>query len=62
MFRKTCSFRIISVISQAYRSATDEDCRAVKVKAHEVWKIGTSFLFGENCVVKQILKAGTQSS
>ena len=33
------------MIFHAYLSATDEDCRAVKVKAHKVGKIGTSLLF-----------------
>ena len=46
------------VISLAYQSATDEDCRAVMVKALEVQKISTSLLFRKNCAVQQVLKAG----
>ena len=38
--------------------ATDEDNKAVKVKAHKVRKIGTSLL-RKGCAVQQVLKAGT---
>ena len=41
--RKIISFWITSVINHAYGSVTDEDCRVVKVKVHEVWKISTVY-------------------
>ena len=56
------SFWIREMISHVYRSATDEDCKAVKVKAHEAWKVGTSVLFRENFAIQQVLKPGTWSS
>ena len=49
------------MIPHAYQLATYDDSRAVKVKAHEVQKIGTSLLFRKNCVVQQVLKAWTWS-
>ena len=36
----------------AYQSVTDEDCKAVMVKAQEVLKMGSSLLFGKNYVVQ----------
>ena len=55
----THSFWLRSVINHAYTSASDEDCRARWVKAHEVWRIATSLLFRRNYAVHQVLKAGT---
>ena len=43
-------------------SFTNANCNAVKVRSHEIQKIGTSFLFRRNCDVQQVLKAGTWSS
>ena len=37
-----------SIISHAYGSAFNEDCRLVRVKAHEIRKIAASLLFGRN--------------
>ena len=41
-----------------YESASDEDCRVVRVKAHKVRKIVTLLLFKKNCAIQQILNAG----
>ena len=49
------------VKNHAYGFDTYEDCRSVKVKAHKVRMIGTSFLFRKNSTVKQVLKAGNWS-
>ena len=57
----TISFRIRSVIAHAYKSAIDENCRAVKVKVDKVHKIGTLFLFRINCAVPEVLEVGTWS-
>ena len=54
--QNTISFFIRSVISHADQSATGEDCRAVTIKAHKIWKIGTSLLLRKNFVVQQVLK------
>ena len=59
VFRNSISFWLHSVISLAYSSASEEDCREFKVRAHEVRKVATSLLFRRNCLVHQILKAGT---
>ena len=47
------------MISRTYQSATDEGCKAVKVKAHNVRNIGTILLFRKIYVVPQVLKAGS---
>ena len=57
----TISFWNRLVIIQAYGSATNDDCRALKVNAYEVWKVGTSCLFRRNCAVKQVLKVDAWS-
>ena len=36
MSRNTILLSIKSVITYTYKSATDKDCRAVKIKTHEV--------------------------
>ena len=59
--QNSISFWIRLLISHAYLSATNENCKAVKVKAHEVQKIGTSLLFRKNCRVQQMLKSRTWS-
>ena len=43
------------MISHTYQSATDENLKAVKVKAYEVGKIGTCLFLRKNCVVLQVL-------
>ena len=53
------SFCLQSVNHHTYVSAFDEDCQALRVKAHEVRKVATSLLFGRNCATHQVLKAGT---
>ena len=45
------SFWLSSVISMAHTSASEEDCRALRVRAHEVRKVATSLLFERNCAV-----------
>ena len=59
--QNTISFWIRSVISHVYGSASDEDCRLVKVKAHKDRKIATSLLFRRKCAIQQVLKVGTWS-
>ena len=58
----TISFRLLSVISMARASASEEDCRSLRVSSHEVRKLVTFLLFKRNCAVHQVLKAGTWSS
>ena len=53
--QNTISFWIRSVISHAYQSATDENSRTVKVKAHEVQKVGTSLLFSSKRTVQSTM-------
>ena len=60
--RNTFSFWLRSVISFAHASALEEDCRSLRVRAHEVRKVATSLLFKKNCMVHQVLKAGTWSA
>ena len=55
----TCCEQIRDVIRHTYGSATDENCRLVEVKAHEVRKIATSLLIIKNCTLQQVLKVGT---
>ena len=38
----TISFWLLSVITLAYVSASEEDCRSLRVRAHEVRKVATS--------------------
>ena len=38
---------------------SEEDCRSLKVRAHEVGKVATALLFKRNCTVHQVLKVGT---
>ena len=42
-------------------SASDGDCQAIKVKAHEAHKIGSSLLL-KNLAIQQELKVGAWSS
>ena len=58
----TISFRLCSVISMAHASASEEDCRSLRVRAREVRKVATSLLFKRNCAVHEVLKVGTWSS
>ena len=58
MSRKVISFWLRSV-SMAHASASEEDCRSLRVRAHEVRKVAMSLLFKGNCAVHQVLKAGT---
>ena len=51
-----------SVISRAHASVSEEDCCALRVRAHKVRKVATSLLFKRKCTVHQALKAGTWSS
>ena len=46
----------------AHASASEEDCRSLKVSAHEVRSVAMSLLFKRNCMVHQVLKAGTWSA
>ena len=59
--KKTFSFGL-NWSSATRLSPSDEDCRSVRVKAHEVRKISMSLLFKRNCAIQQVLKAGTWSS
>ena len=60
--RNTILFWIRSVIALAYESATDEDCREGKAKAHKARKIGIPLLFRKICAVQQVVKTGMWSS
>ena len=60
--RNTISFWLRSVICMAHATASKEDCRLLRVWAHEIRKIVTSLIFKKNCVVHQVLKAGTWSA
>ena len=62
MSQNTISFWLCSGILHAYSSASAEDCRDLWVREHEVRKVVTSLLFRRNCVVHQVLKAGTWST
>ena len=55
-------FWVRSVLSHTNGSASNEDCRLVRDKAHEVRKIATSLLFRRNCAVQQVLEGGIWSS
>ena len=50
------------MITLAFVSVSEEDCRSLRVRAHEVRKVATSLLFKRNCAVHQALKAGTWSA
>ena len=41
----TISFSLKEVIDEAYKSVSNSDCIAVKVKAHEVHIVGTTLVF-----------------
>ena len=56
------SFWLRSVITLAHVSASEEDCRSLKVRTHEVRKVAISLLFKRNCVVHQVLKVWTWSA
>ena len=60
--RNTISFWIRTVIDHGYSSASEDDCRAVKVSAHKVHSIASSMPFKKNVAVSQILQAGTWKS
>ena len=60
--RNTISFWLCSVITLTHASALEEDCRYLRVRAHEIRKVVTSLLSKKNCTVHQILKAGTRSA
>ena len=62
LFRNTISFWLRSFISMTHASASEKDCRSLRVRACEVRKVATSSLFKRNCAVHQVLKAGTKSS
>ena len=62
MSHNTISFRLWSVISFAYSSISEEDCCALRVRTHEVREVATFLLFKKNCLVHQVLKAGTWSA
>ena len=55
----TLSKWICQVIRRAYASVSEEECRLVKVKAHEVRAIATSLLFQKVRNLDLVLKAGT---
>ena len=61
MSRNTVSFWLRSVISFAYLSVSEKDCRVLQIRDHEVRKVTTS-LFKRNCAVHQVLKVGTWSA
>ena len=58
VFRNTISFCLRSVISFAHSSTLEEDCRSLRIRAHEVRKV--CYLRGT--VVHQVLKAETLSA
>ena len=60
--RNAISFWLHSVISSAHSFASEEDCRSLRVRAHEVRKVATSLLSKRNCTVHQVLKVGTWSA
>ena len=60
--RNTISFWLRSVITLAHASALEEDCRSLRVRAHEVRKVAMSLLFERNCTVHQVLKTGNWSA
>ena len=47
--RDTISFWLRDVISEAHKTAFEEDCTVVRTKAHEVHSIGSSLLFSPMC-------------
>ena len=49
------------MISLAHSSVSEEYCRELRVRAHEVRKVATSLL-RRNCAVHRVLKAGTWSA
>ena len=49
--RNTISFWLRSVISMTHASPSEEDCRSLRVRTHEVRKVATSLLFKRNCEV-----------
>ena len=55
------SFWISLVINHAYAFASEEDCRLLRVKAHEILKVAASLLFRKNGTIHQVLKARTRS-
>ena len=59
--RNTISFWLRLVITLAHECASEEDCRSLRVRAHEVRKEVTPLLFKRNCAVHHVLKAGTWS-
>ena len=61
MSQNAFKFWIRSVIDYTYASSFKEDCRFLRVKASEVWKVATSSLFRRNCAIHEVLKAGTWS-
>ena len=62
VFHSMIFFWLRSVISMARASASVEDCRSLRVRAHEVRKVTSSLLFRRNSVVHQLLKVETWSA
>ena len=50
------------VITLVHLFALEEDWRSLRVRASKVRKVAMSLLFKRNCVVHQVLKAGTWSA
>ena len=54
-------FGLCYVISMTHASASEEDCRSLRVRAREARKVATSLTFRRNFAVHQVLKAGMWS-
>ena len=59
MSSNTISFLIRPVIFHTYKSVSDKDCQAPKVKAYKVYKIGALLPFKNDFAVQQVLNVGT---
>ena len=55
--QNTIPFRVRLIINHVYGSSSEADFSAVEAKAHDVHKIGSSFLSGRNCTARQVLEA-----
>ena len=58
----TISFWLCSAILLARASASEEDCRSLRVRVYKVRKVATSLLFKRSCVVRQVRKVETWSA
>ena len=57
MSQNTIPFWVRLIINHVYGSSSEADFSAVEAKAHDVHKIGSSFLSSRNCTARQVLEA-----